>query len=55
MCLVLKWFYIVNLNDKTNAAYTFSELLSIHLMLGGMYCGLKLGYNHDDSLPHRTC
>ena len=55
MCLVLKWFGVVNSNDKRNSAYIFSQLLSIYLILRGIYCGLTLEYNHDISSPHLKC
>ena len=42
MCLVLKWFGVVNSNDKQNSAFIFSELLHIYLIFRGIYCGLTL-------------
>ena len=42
MCLVLKWFGVVNSNDKKNLAFIFSELLHIYLIFRGIYCGLTL-------------
>ena len=52
MCLVLKWFGVVNSNDKKNSEFIFSELLPIYLILRGIYCGLTLEYNHENSSPH---
>ena len=57
MCLVLKWFGVVNSNDKKNlhiyiCKFIYSELLPIYLILRGIYCGLTLEYNHDNSSPH---
>ena len=39
--------------NKKKSAYIFSELLSaIYLILRGIYLGLTLEYNHDNSSPH---
>ena len=52
MCLVLKWFGVVNSNGKKNSEFIFSELLPIFSILKSIYCGLTLEYNHENSSPH---
>ena len=49
----MKWFGVVNTKDKKNSAYIFSELLSIYLILRGIYWGLTLEYTVCTVCTHK--